>query len=104
MQSRVLMLFGLFFCLACASSTGNQDTKNVTGYIRFYPIEGGFYALRGDDSVTYDPTNLAKNLQIDGIRFWARLHVKSGSGGIHMVGPIVDIVDIAVPTAASVTH
>ena len=103
MQFRVLMLFGLVFCSACASTTATSDTKTVTGYIRFYPIEGGFYALRGDDSVTYDPTNLAKDLQNDGMLFWARLNVKSGAASIHMVGPVVDIVEIAVPRTASVT-
>jgi hypothetical protein len=104
MRFRALMLFGLVFCSACASSTATTDIKTVTGYIRYYPFEGGFYGLRGDDSVTYDPTNLAKNLQNDGMYFWARLNVKSGAGSIHMVGPVVDIVEIAVPRTASVTH
>jgi hypothetical protein len=103
MQFRALMLFGLVFCSACASTTATNDTKTVTGYIRFYPFEGGFYALRGDDSVTYDPTNLAKDLQVDGMLFWARLNVKSGAGSIHMVGPVVDIVQIAVPRTVSAT-
>ena len=101
MQFRALVLLGVVFSSACTSATATSDTKTVTGYIRFYPIEGGFYALRGDDSVTYDPTNLAKDLQNDGMLFWARLRVKSGAASIHMVGPVVDIVEIAVPRAVS---
>ena len=101
MRSSASVLFGLVFCSACASSTGTNDVKTVTGHIRFYPIEGGFYALRGDDSVTYDPTNLIKNLQLDGISFRARLKVQSGSASIHMVGPVVEILDISVPTIIS---
>src|SRR5450759_1729857 len=100
-SSKALMLIGLFCCTACSSSTGTSEIKNVTGYVRFYSFEGGFYALRGDDSVTYDPTNLAKNLQIDGIRFSARLNVRSVAGDTHMVGPIVDILDISVPRTVS---
>jgi hypothetical protein len=74
--------------------TETSGTKNVTATVRFFPIEGGFYALRGNDSVTYDPTNLAKSFQIDGLRVQSRLTVRNGAVGVHMVGPIVDIVEI----------
>ncbi len=95
MRSRsVLMLVGLLCTSACGSITGNDQTRNVTATVRFMPIEGGFYALRGDDSVTYDPRNLPKLFQVDGMRVHSRLNVRSDLGGIHMVGPIVDIVDI----------
>ena len=30
----------------------------ITGVVHHFELEGGFYAIRGDDSVTYDPTNL----------------------------------------------
>ena len=85
MRFGTLMLFGLFCCTACASSTGTEapNTKRVTGYIRYYPFEGGFYALRGDDSVTYEPTNLAKRFQGDGMQFQARLRIRTGGQRPH---------------------
>jgi hypothetical protein len=95
MRSRnVLMLVGLLCSTACSSISGNSQAKNVTATVRFISIEGGFYALRGDDSVTYDPTNLPKAFQVDGLRVQSRLNVRSDLGGTHMVGPIVDIVEI----------
>lgn len=95
MRSRsVVTLVGLLCSAACGSITGNNQTKDVTATVRFIPIEGGFYALRGDDSVTYDPRNLPKLFQVDGMRVQLRLNVRSDLGGVHMVGPIVDIVSI----------
>jgi hypothetical protein len=90
----LLMLIGMLCCSACGSITGTNETKTVIATVRFIGIEGGFYALRGDDSVTYDPTNLAKSFQIDGLRVVSRLNVRSGAGSVHMVGPTVDVVDI----------
>jgi len=95
MRSRnVLLLIVLVCCTACGSTTGNNRTRNISATVRFITIEGGFYALRGDDSVTYDPTNLPRLFQVDGLRVQSRLNVRSDLGGIHMVGPIVDIVEI----------
>jgi hypothetical protein len=88
------MLVGLVGSAACTSMTESSGTKNVTATVRFFSIEGGFYALHGDDSVTYDPTNLAKSFQIDGLRVQSLLTVRNGAVGIHAVGPIVDIVEI----------
>jgi hypothetical protein len=96
-------LIAILYCTACGSisgnnqtklATGNKQTKSVTGTVRFFGFEGGFYGLRGDDSVTYDPTNLPKDFQVDGLRVQSRLNVRSDLGDTHMVGPIVDIVEI----------
>src|ERR1700674_1044114 len=95
MRSRsVLVLVGLLCSAACSSIPSNSQTKSVTATVRFISIEGGFFALRGDDSVTYDPRNLPKLFQVDGLRVQTRLNVRSDLGGVHMVGPIVDVVDI----------
>jgi hypothetical protein len=88
------MLAGVVGSAACSSMTESSGTKNVTATVRFLSIEGGFYALRGDDSVTYDPTNLAKSFQVDGLRVQSRLTIRNGAVGIHAVGSIVDIVEI----------
>ena len=104
MRARNLsVLIAILYCAACGSISGNNQTKlaaannqtkSVTGTVRFFGFEGGFYGLRGDDSVTYDPTNLPKAFQVDGLRVQSRLNVRTDLGGVHMVGPIVDIVDI----------
>ena len=70
---------------------GNSVTG--TGTVRWISLEGGFYAIRGDDGVTYDPINLPTEFRGDPIRVRFRAEVRP-LVGIHMVGPIVEIVEI----------
>lgn len=95
MRLRRSMAFAaLTVCSACGLATQAKTTQDVTATVRFIPIEGGFYGLRGDDSVTYDPTNLAESFRVDGLRVRSRLQVRNDLVGIHAVGPIVDIIEI----------
>jgi len=91
---RLMIVGALVFCSACGLITQGRETQDITATIRFIPIEGGFYALRGDDSVTYDPTNLPKLFQVDGLRVESRVQVRNDLVGIHAVGPIVDVLQI----------
>jgi hypothetical protein len=63
--------------------------------IRYITVEGGFFGLRGDDGVTYDPTRLDPAFAHDGLRVRARLQVRDDLYGTHMVGPIVDVLEIS---------
>jgi hypothetical protein len=100
MRIRVAFLILLVTVLSgCGSILTAPDAHNVVrvnGTVRFMTIEGGFWAVRGDDNVTYDPRNgLPATFQVDGLR--VRLEAKrlDDAGGIHMAGPIVDIITIA---------
>ncbi len=73
----------------------SDSIVTITGVVRHFDLEGGFFAIRGDDGVTYDPSNLAEEFRQDGLRVQARLRLRPDMGGIHMVGPIVDIVEIS---------
>jgi hypothetical protein len=94
----LLVLAGLSLGIAgCRSATGTNsvdDTTVVTATVRFFPIEGGFYALRVDDKTVYDPTKLASFFQHDGLRVRARVKFRDDLVGFHMVGRIVDILQI----------
>ncbi len=83
---------------ACASPTAPQVPEGafqVNGTVRYYSIEGGFWAVRGDDGVTYDPVNgLASRFQRENLAVSMVARVRSDLGGVHMVGPIVDILSI----------
>jgi hypothetical protein len=74
----------------------NNDGTYVTGTgaVTYYALEGGFWAIRGDDSVTYDPTNLDKSYWTQGLRIRFRALLRKDLGGVHMVGPIVEILEI----------
>lgn len=64
---------------------------HITGHVRYYDLEGGFYAIRGADEVTYDPTNLPQEFQKDGLPVEAQARRRDDLSGIHQVGPIVQL-------------
>ena len=63
----------------------------ITGVVRHLPIEGGFYAIRGRDSVTYDPTNLPEAFRKDGLQVEAVARRRDDMMSMRQVGPIVDL-------------
>lgn len=77
------------------SVTREGNVVSGTGTVHWFNLEGGFYAIRGDDDVTYDPMNLADEFKKDGLRVRFRANLRNDMGGFHMVGPIVEILEIA---------
>jgi hypothetical protein len=49
---------------------------------------------RGNDGVTYDPTNLPPEFQKDGLTIEAEARRRDDMMGIHQVGPIVQLVRV----------
>ena len=67
----------------------------INGSVRYLTLEGGFWAVRGDDGVTYDPMNgLSPQYQRENLRVTLVAKVRNDVGGIHMVGPIVEVLSI----------
>ena len=92
-------LIGLsMLCAACSSPTAPQvpaGAIQVNGTVRYFTLEGGFWAVRGDDGVTYDPMNgLAPQYQRENLRVTLVAKVRTDLGGTHMVGPIVEVLSI----------
>jgi hypothetical protein len=71
------------------------DIVAGTGTIRYFTIEGGFYAIRGDDDVTYDPIDLPLEVRQDGLRIRFRARLRPDMASIHQVGPVVEVLEIA---------
>lgn len=72
-----------------------DDVVRVTGTVRFFGIEGGFWAVRGDDSTTYDPiTPLSSEFQVEGLRVHLEAKLRPDLAGIHMAGPVVEVISI----------
>jgi hypothetical protein len=64
----------------------------VAGTVRHFAIEGGFWAIRGDDSVTYDPSSeLPTEFRTEGLRVHLTARPRPDLAGFHMAGPIVDV-------------
>ncbi|HEX6750323.1 MAG TPA: hypothetical protein VF092_23720 [Longimicrobium sp.] len=71
------------------------DVVSGTGTVRWYSFEGGFFAIRGDDDVTYDPRDpLPAEFQQDGLRVRFRARILPGMS-IHQAGPVVDVEQIS---------
>ncbi len=105
------MAIGLLMAVpACANGAGGHDEAGwvtptpaaeevgtevrITGVVKHVELEGGFYAIRGDDGVTYDPTNLPPAFQRDGLRVETEARRRDDMMGIHQAGPIVELVRI----------
>jgi hypothetical protein len=89
----------LILTAACGSSPTAPEVPagaiQVNGTIRHFALEGGFWAVRGDDGVTYDPMNgLAPEFERENLRVIMVAKVREDVGGIHMVGPIVEVLSI----------
>ena len=92
------LFFALFIAASCASPTSPDvpdGAIRVNGTVQFFTVEGGFWAVRGEDGVTYDPMNgLAPSFQRENLPVTLVAKVRTDRGGIHMVGPIVEVISI----------
>jgi hypothetical protein len=73
------------------------DTFELHGTVVYKDMEGGFFAIDGDDGKTYDPINLPDSLKINGLKVNITARFRKDVGGIHMVGDIIQIVNIVEP-------
>jgi hypothetical protein len=101
MQDRRAILLGLillFGAIACGSPTAPElpdGAIRVNGTVQYFTLEGGFWAVRGDDGVTYDPiAGLAPAFQRENLRVTLVAKIRTDMGGIHMVGPLIEILSI----------
>lgn len=99
----VALLAGLLLLTAAGCPPTGSDSRGEvvrdgnfvtgTGTVRWFSLEGGFFAIRGDDGETYDPINLPPDFRDDPIRVRFRAKL-TGGASFHMVGPVVEIVEI----------
>src|SRR2546423_4334661 len=96
----VVLLFTFAFVGACKmtppiSSGCAPENTCVNGTVTHMELEGGFWAIRGDDGVTYDPAGgLASEFQQQGLRVYMVARKEPAMASIHMAGPIVSIISL----------
>jgi len=82
-KAKILFIFFLIF-LSCAlsfnvhaqdNSPQAEDVKQITGTIKHFSYEGGFYGISGDDGNTYKPLRLSAGFQVEGRRVEARVRI-----------------------------
>ena len=72
----------------------NGDTVSGTGTVRRIDLEGGFYGIVGDDGMKYDPVNLAREFQVDGLRVGFEARVRKEQASTRMWGTLIEIMSI----------
>ena len=77
-----------------ARSSCRATSCEEPGWCRTYTVEGGFYAIRGDDDVTYDPTNLSSEFKQDLLRVRFEGRLLRDRVNFHMAGPIIELTSI----------
>ncbi len=73
----------------------DSDTFEMQGTIVRKNIEGGFYAIDGDDGRKYNPINLSESFRKDGLKVKVTARLRMDAMSIHMYGAIIEVVEIA---------
>lgn len=72
----------------------DSDTFEIQGTVVHKNIEGGFFAIDGDDGRKYDPINLPESFRKDGLKVKVTARLRRDAMSIHMYGAIIEVVDI----------
>jgi hypothetical protein len=95
----VLLAAGMLATCAATPVTPDQlppGAVRIAGTVSRMEIEGGFWTIRGDDGVVYDPVRgLTPEFQVNGLRVSAVIRVRTDMAGTHMVGPLIEVITIA---------
>lgn len=71
------------------------DSFEIVGTVTYKNIEGGFYAIDGDNGSKYDPINLPESFRKDGLRVKVTARPRIDAMSLHMYGAIIEVVNIA---------
>ncbi|MHC4118423.1 MAG: hypothetical protein ACYSWO_13060 [Planctomycetota bacterium] len=70
-------------------------TFEIKGTVVYKSMEGGFYAIDGDDGRKYDPIGLPESFRRDGLKVKVTARPRMDAVSIHMYGTIIEVIDIA---------
>ena len=71
------------------------DTFEILGTVVYRSMEGGFYAIDGDNGRKYDPISLPDSFRKDGLKVKVTARPRTDARSIHMYGTIIEVVNIA---------
>jgi hypothetical protein len=81
-MKKLICLAAIFTLFICAPCIGQQDTGSpsentvlITGTIKHFSGEGGFYVIESDDGQTYKPERLSSSFQREGLRVKAHARI-----------------------------
>jgi hypothetical protein len=99
MRTAMSLALVLALAVSCASPAAPDSPAGaaaIVGTVHYYTLEGGFWAVHGDDGMTYDPLGgLPAEFQHESLRVRATVRFRQDLSNTHMVGPIVEILSIS---------
>lgn len=90
----LLVIIAALIMPTTCTGEGRKNTVSMTGEIRFIELEGGFYGIAGDDGKNYDPLNLSREFQQDGLRILFDAKIRTDVATIRQWGTVVEITRI----------
>ena len=88
-----ILLIGFVLISGCIKETKISDISGK-GTVKFLDFEGGFYGIISDNMENYDPINLGKEFQVDGLRVRFDAKKQENVASFHMWGTIIEIINI----------
>lgn len=73
----------------------DRDVLNITGTVVWKPLETGFFAIDADDGQGYEPINLPREYQKNGLRVRVTAVERKDMASINMYGKIIEIITIS---------
>lgn len=86
----IFILLLVFTTINCS----NEEEFMARGTVQFIQLEGGFYGIVGDDNKQYEPKNLPKEYEQDGLKVEFNYKKAEGGASIYMWGEIIEILQI----------
>jgi predicted small lipoprotein YifL len=77
------------------ASEAEKGSFEITGKITFKEIEGGFYAIEGNDGKKYDPINLPEDFRREGLSVRIVAEKKTGVMTARMYGTVIELLEIS---------
>ena len=95
-MSIAALVLSLAGCGGVSVPSGPENAERVVvGEVRWMTFEGGFFAIRSWDGVTYDPLALPAAFEEDGLAVRATLRIRRDIVSFHQAGPIVEVLAIS---------
>ncbi|MGQ9473067.1 MAG: hypothetical protein ACUVQZ_08805 [Candidatus Caldatribacteriaceae bacterium] len=92
----IICLTLLGISLGCISQGDSKLWIDKIGRVHWIELEGGFFGIIAEDETRYEPLNLEKPYQQEGIKVHFIGRVRNDYASIHMWGTIIEITEIEI--------
>ncbi len=91
----VMAIVTLAGCTGASTSKGNDNVISEGAVVQFVNLEGGFYGLITHWGNKYEPINLSKEFQEDGLLVNVDARIRTDVANTHMWGTPIEIINIS---------